>query len=67
MMVPDGPMQDASGRLTTPWAIFFQNLALGQGGPAWHIIAERVDDESFKFRMRGKDGVWRESSPVTLV
>lgn len=66
MMVPVGPLTDKDGNVTRPWREFFQTLATAVGGPAWLIVAERIDDETFKFRMRGSDRETRESAPITL-
>lgn len=65
MIVPRNLVNKA-GEPTEEGRRFLQTIANAQGGPAWLVVAERVDDENIRFKMTGKDGVTRTSANIAL-
>jgi hypothetical protein len=65
--VPYGAIVDPKTGVPTPeFAIFLDLLSEATGGAAYHIIVKRISDTVVHVRMKGADGVWRESADITL-
>jgi hypothetical protein len=63
--VPIGPIVDKDGAPTEAMRQLLQALCDSTGYP-FEFRLKRISDTSIKVRLKGADGVWRESAPIAL-